>query len=140
MQFATAWQRSKTLVKQQWRWPFASGIKAASSVPSMIFVRGSIRAWLIGRCWKASSRPAHLILRGGIVRSGSRASADPRSAADPKMFERLIKAGAFDFTGRDRAELFACIDESLNASAIAQRDRAAGQVSLFDEQTHAATA
>ncbi len=56
------------------------------------------------------------------------------------MLESLIKAGAFDFTGRDRAELFACIDESLNASAIAQRDRAAGQVSLFDEQTHAATA
>jgi DNA polymerase-3 subunit alpha len=56
------------------------------------------------------------------------------------MLESLIKAGAFDFTGRHRAELFACIDESLNASAIAQRDRAAGQVPLFDEQTHAATA
>ena len=64
---------------------------------------------------------------------------DPR-VANRKMLESLIKAGAFDFTGRDRAELFACIDESLNASAIAQRDRAAGQVSLFDEQTHAATA
>jgi DNA polymerase-3 subunit alpha len=60
--------------------------------------------------------------------------------ANRKMLESLIKAGAFDFMGRDRAELFACIDESLNASAIAQRDRAAGQVSLFDEQTHAATA
>jgi DNA polymerase-3 subunit alpha len=60
--------------------------------------------------------------------------------ANRKMLESLIKAGAFNFTGRDRAELFACIDESLNASAIAQRDRAAGQVSLFDEQTHAATA
>src|SRR6516165_749692 len=60
--------------------------------------------------------------------------------ANRKMLESLIKAGAFDFTGRDRAELFACIDESLNASAIAQRDRAAGQVSLFDEQTHAVTA
>ena len=60
--------------------------------------------------------------------------------ANRKMLESLIKAGAFDFTGRDRAELFRCIDESLNASAIAQRDRAAGQVSLFDEQTHAATA
>jgi DNA polymerase-3 subunit alpha len=60
--------------------------------------------------------------------------------ANRKMLESLIKAGAFDFTERDRAELFACIDESLNASAIAQRDRAAGQVSLFDEQTHAATA
>src|SRR5215813_863892 len=60
--------------------------------------------------------------------------------ANRKMLESLIKAGAFDFTGRDRAELFACIDESLNASAIAQRDRAAGQVSLFDEEMHAATA
>jgi DNA polymerase-3 subunit alpha len=60
--------------------------------------------------------------------------------ANRKMLESLIKAGAFDFTERDRAALFACIDESLNASAIAQRDRAAGQVSLFDEQTHAATA
>ncbi len=60
--------------------------------------------------------------------------------ANRKMLESLIKAGAFDFTGRDRAELFASIDESLNASAIAQRDRAAGQVSLFDEKTHAATA
>jgi DNA polymerase-3 subunit alpha len=60
--------------------------------------------------------------------------------ANRKMLESLIKAGAFDFTGRDRAELFPCIDESLNASAIAQRDRAAGQVSLFDEQTHATTA
>ncbi len=59
--------------------------------------------------------------------------------ANRKMLESLIKAGAFDFTGRDRAELFVCIDESLNASAIAQRDRAAGQVSLFDEETHAAT-
>jgi DNA polymerase III subunit alpha len=60
--------------------------------------------------------------------------------ANRKMLESLIKAGAIDFTGRDRAELFACIDESLNASAIAQRDRAAGQVSLFDEQMQAATA
>ncbi len=60
--------------------------------------------------------------------------------ANRKMLESLIKAGAFDFTSRDRAELFACIDESLSASAIAQRDRAAGQVSLFDEETHAATA
>ena len=54
-------------------------------------------------------------------------------AANRKMLESLIKAGAFDFLGRDRAELFACIDQSLSASAAAQRDRVAGQVSLFDE-------
>jgi DNA polymerase-3 subunit alpha len=60
--------------------------------------------------------------------------------ANRKMLESLIKAGAFDFTGRDRAELFACIEDALASSAALQRDRVAGQVSLFDEQTHAATA
>jgi DNA polymerase-3 subunit alpha len=56
--------------------------------------------------------------------------------ANRKMLESLVKAGALDFVGRDRAELFACIDESLAAAASAHRDRAAGQVSLFsDEQT-----
>src|SRR6266542_5681524 len=55
--------------------------------------------------------------------------------ANRKMLESLIKGGAFDFLGRDRAELFARIDEALTASAAAYRDRAAGQVSLFDETT-----
>src|SRR5882757_2393579 len=59
--------------------------------------------------------------------------------ANRKMLENLIKAGAFDFTGRDRPELFACIEDALASSAALQRDRVAGQVSLFDEQTHAAT-
>ncbi len=59
--------------------------------------------------------------------------------ANRKMLESLIKAGAFDFLGRDRAELYACIDESLAGAAAAQRDRTVGQVSLFDEETHAAT-
>jgi len=59
--------------------------------------------------------------------------------ANRKMLESLIKAGAFDFVGRDRAELFACIDESLSCAAAALRDRTVGQVSLFDEETHAAT-
>src|SRR5437899_7746752 len=55
--------------------------------------------------------------------------------ANRKMLESLIKGGAFDFLSRDRAELFARIDEALTASAVAQRDRVAGQVSLFDEAT-----
>jgi DNA polymerase-3 subunit alpha len=59
--------------------------------------------------------------------------------ANRKMLESLIKAGAFDFVGRERAELFACIDESLSCAAAALRDRTVGQVSLFDEATHAAT-
>jgi DNA polymerase III subunit alpha len=59
--------------------------------------------------------------------------------ANRKMLESLIKAGAFDFLGRERAGLFACIDEALSASAAAYRDRVAGQVSLFDEATAPAT-
>ena len=59
--------------------------------------------------------------------------------ANRKMLESLIKAGAFDFLGRDRAELYDCIDESLSCAAAAMRDRTIGQVSLFDEETHAAT-
>src|SRR5262245_2012251 len=55
--------------------------------------------------------------------------------ANRKMLESLIKAGAFDFLGRDRSDLFSCIDDAVNASAAAQRDRIAGQVSLFDEAT-----
>ncbi|MEY2540779.1 MAG: polymerase subunit alpha, partial [Verrucomicrobiota bacterium] len=53
--------------------------------------------------------------------------------ANRKTLESLIKTGAFDFLGRDRAELFSCIDESLAASAAAHRDRVAGQVSLFGD-------
>src|SRR6267378_7493861 len=51
--------------------------------------------------------------------------------ANRKMLESLVKSGAFDFLDRERAELIACIDDALSASASAHRDRAAGQVSLF---------
>jgi DNA polymerase-3 subunit alpha len=50
-----------------------------------------------------------------------------------KILENLIKCGAFDFLGRERAELFACVDESMGAAAASQKDRASGQVSLFDD-------
>src|SRR5262252_6617467 len=50
-----------------------------------------------------------------------------------KILENLIRAGAFDFTGNDRAELFAQIDQTLATGASAQRDRRTGQVSLFGE-------
>jgi DNA polymerase-3 subunit alpha len=53
--------------------------------------------------------------------------------ANRKMLESLIKSGAFDFLGRERAELFDCIEESLASSAASHKDRATGQVSLFDE-------
>ncbi|HEV3064119.1 MAG TPA: DNA polymerase III subunit alpha, partial [Chthoniobacterales bacterium] len=50
-----------------------------------------------------------------------------------KILENLIRAGAFDFTGRDRAELFGRIDQSLATGASAHRDRRSGQVSLFGD-------
>ena len=53
--------------------------------------------------------------------------------ANRKILESLVKCGAFDFLGRERAELFACIDDSLAAATSTHRDRASGQVSLFDD-------
>ncbi|MEY2480102.1 MAG: polymerase subunit alpha [Verrucomicrobiota bacterium] len=53
--------------------------------------------------------------------------------ANRKMLESLVKCGAFDFLGRERAELFACVEEALASSAAAHRDRVAGQVSLFGD-------
>lgn len=53
--------------------------------------------------------------------------------ANRKILESLIKCGAFDFLGRERAELFACIDDALAAATESHKDRASGQVSLFDE-------
>ena len=44
-----------------------------------------------------------------------------------------MKCGAFDWTGIERAELFAEIDGVLAAAASAHRDRASGQSSLFDD-------
>jgi DNA polymerase-3 subunit alpha len=49
-----------------------------------------------------------------------------------KSLECLVKCGAFDWTGIERAELFAEIDGAFAAAASSHRDRASGQVSLFD--------
>jgi DNA polymerase-3 subunit alpha len=57
---------------------------------------------------------------------------DSRSV-NRKSLESLIRAGAFDFTGQDRAQLFAQIDQALAAGAALQRDRLSGQVSLFGD-------
>ncbi|HEY5893724.1 MAG TPA: DNA polymerase III subunit alpha [Chthoniobacterales bacterium] len=53
-------------------------------------------------------------------------------AANRRIIESLIRCGAFDFTGIDRAVLFASVEQTLAAAASSHRDRAAGQVSLFD--------
>lgn len=52
--------------------------------------------------------------------------------ANKKVLENLIRCGAFDFIGQDRAEIFARIESTVAAAAGVQRDRESGQVSLFD--------
>src|SRR5678815_4547412 len=48
-----------------------------------------------------------------------------------KVIEALVKAGAFDFEGRSRRQLFESVEKALERGASAQRDRAVGQSSLF---------
>ncbi len=50
-----------------------------------------------------------------------------------KAIECLVKSGAFDEFGTDRATMFAGIEGSMAAAASAHRDRAAGQESLFGD-------
>jgi DNA polymerase-3 subunit alpha len=49
-----------------------------------------------------------------------------------KILESLVKCGAFDWDGRHRAALDAAIESAMGAAASVQKDRASGQVSLFD--------
>jgi DNA polymerase-3 subunit alpha len=51
-----------------------------------------------------------------------------------KSIESLIKCGAFDWAGVRRSDLFGQLDDSLSAAATIQRDRVAGQASLFGEE------
>ncbi len=64
---------------------------------------------------------------------------DPR-AVNRKSMECLVKCGAFDFTGEERAQMVEDLDPVLAASASAHRDRSAGQQSLFGEEGLAVTA
>lgn len=57
-----------------------------------------------------------------------------------KLLESLIKGGAFDWTGEHRASLFARIDSVLAAGASAQKDKQAGQFSLFGDDDFGAPA
>ena len=59
------------------------------------------------------------------------------STANRRVVEALIKSGAFDATGYTRRQLMFFVDKNnptniLDAAAKRQRDRASGQVSLFD--------
>lgn len=48
-----------------------------------------------------------------------------------KALESLVKAGAFDWTGHHRAQLFAAIDSAVSYAQREQADKASGQVGLF---------
>lgn len=49
-----------------------------------------------------------------------------------KILENLIKAGAFDFTGLRRDEMFSRVGQVIAGSSATQKDRETGQGSLFD--------
>ena len=48
-----------------------------------------------------------------------------------KVLEALVKAGAFDFEKRPRRQLFDTIERAMNRGSSSQKDKAAGQSSLF---------
>ena len=52
-------------------------------------------------------------------------------SANKKVLESLVRCGAFDFTGLPRGRLFSAIDSAMARAASDQRDRRAGQASLF---------
>ena len=54
-------------------------------------------------------------------------------SVNKKTMESLVKAGAFDFTKEDRANMFARLDQVLASAASMQKDRKAGQGGLFDD-------
>jgi DNA polymerase-3 subunit alpha len=49
-----------------------------------------------------------------------------------KTLESLVKCGAFDFQDKNRRRLFLGIEDAMAAASVVQRDRAAGQASLFE--------
>ncbi len=49
-----------------------------------------------------------------------------------RILENLVKAGALDWTGESRAQMFARLEQVVASASSAQRDRAAGQAALFD--------
>ena len=52
--------------------------------------------------------------------------------SNARIVESLNKAGAFASTGWNRRQVAAVMEKALNEGQVVQRDRAAGQTSLFD--------
>jgi DNA polymerase-3 subunit alpha len=63
---------------------------------------------------------------------------DPR-AVNRKVYEALIKCGAFDTLPGNRAQLLDALDSALDAANRSARDRESGQASLFGESSEATT-
>jgi DNA polymerase-3 subunit alpha len=55
-----------------------------------------------------------------------------------RILENLAKAGALDWTQESRAGMFARLEQVVASASSAQRDRAAGQASMFDSLDFAA--
>ncbi|TWT65941.1 DNA polymerase III subunit alpha [Posidoniimonas polymericola] len=63
---------------------------------------------------------------------------DPQSC-NRATVETLVKAGAFDSFGADRARLMAGVERAMQSGASAMADRRSGQKGLFDEAEDEAT-
>ena len=49
-----------------------------------------------------------------------------------RVIESLIKCGAFDYTGVYRSRLLSALDDAMETAQTIQRDRAHGQINMFD--------
>ena len=55
-----------------------------------------------------------------------------------RILENLVKAGALDWTGETRSGMFGRLEQVVASASSAQKDKASGQVSLFDAMEFAA--
>jgi DNA polymerase III subunit alpha len=60
-------------------------------------------------------------------------------AINKRLMEALVKVGAFDFSGEDRAAIFGRLDKVLHDASNRQKDKKAGLVSLFGEEIMVST-
>ncbi len=51
-----------------------------------------------------------------------------------RVIESLIKCGAFDSIGAKRSQLLEVLSQTVDAAAVAQKDKASGQLGLFDDE------
>ncbi len=57
------------------------------------------------------------------------------SSCNRAAIETLIKAGAFDSTGANRAQLMSVVERAIQAGSAAHADRRSGQMNLFGEES-----